>query len=214
LISNVSILIIEDEVLIAQDIAQKVKHLGYDVMGLYHNSERALDFLAHNSPDLILCDIRIKGQRDGIEVAEIVRTDKKIPFIFITSFADRGTLDRAKNAMPYGYVVKPFTENDLLTAIEIALHKHATELDHLSITKTKIDGIANKPLTKKEYEILLDITKGLSNIQLAEKHFISHNTVMSHMRSLLTKLEASNRSVALHKIITMLTGSHHKYSGA
>lgn len=203
--SNISILIIEDEVIIAQDIAGKVKKLGYDVAGVKSSSEKAIDFLSFQTPDLVLCDIRIKGEKDGIEVAEIIRQKKKIPFIFLTSMSDRVTLDRAKKTLPYGYIVKPFNDRDLLSAIEMALYKHATELEALSITKTKIDAICTTPLTDKEYEFLIDVTKGLSNNQLAEKHFISVNTVKYHMRNLVTKLEVTNRADAMHKIIAMLT---------
>ena len=116
--SNISILIIEDEVIIAQDIAGKVKRLGYDVAGIKSSSEKAIDFLSFHTPDLVLCDIRIKGAKDGIEVASIIREKKKIPFIYLTSMSDRATLDRAKKTLPYGYIVKPFNANQLGRAIE------------------------------------------------------------------------------------------------
>ena len=203
--SNVSILIIEDEVIIAQDIASKMKRLGYDVAAILHHSEKAIDYLSFHTPDLVLCDIRIKGPRDGIEIAEIVRKNKKVPFVFLTSLSDRGTLERAKKTLPYGYIVKPFNEQDLLSAIEMALYKHSVELDSLALSKEKIDGMATMSLTSKEYELLLDVTKGLTNNQIAEKHFISVNTVKFHMRNMLNKLEVNNRADALHKIIDMLT---------
>ena len=203
--TEISILIIEDEVIIAQDIASKVRKLGYHVAGIKSSSEKAIDFLSFHTPDLVLCDIRIKGAKDGIEVANIIREKKKIPFIYLTSMSDRATLDRAKKTLPYGYIVKPFNDRDLLSAIEMALYKHSMELEALAITKEKIDGISLSPLTDKEYEFLIDVTKGLSNNQLAEKHFISVNTVKYHMRNLVTKLEVSNRADAMHKIIAMLT---------
>ena len=205
--SNVSILIIEDEVIIAQDIASKVERLGYDVADIKHSSYKAIDYLSFNTPDLALCDIRIKGDKDGIEVAEFIRKKKNIPFIFLTSLSDRPTLERAKKTLPYGYIVKPFNDRDLLSAIEMALYKHSVELEKLAITKAKADLIASSPLTEKEFQFLMDITKGLNNQQLADKHFISINTVKFHMRNLLGKLEVSCRADALHKIIDMLTES-------
>lgn len=203
--SNVSILIIEDEVIIAQDIASKIQKLGYDVAAIKHHSEKAVDYLSFHTPDLVLCDIRIKGPRDGIEIAEIVRKNKGVPFIFLTSLSDRSTLERAKKTLPYGYIVKPFNESDLLSAIEMALYKHSVELESLALSKDKIDAMATSSLTSKEYELLLEVTKGLTNNQIAEKHFISVNTVKFHMRNMLNKLEVSNRADALHKIIDMLT---------
>ncbi len=204
--SSINIVIIEDEVIIAQDIAGKIRKLGYGVLKILHNSEKAIDFLSFHTPDLVLCDIRIKGPKDGIEVAEIVNQNKKIPFIFLTSLSDRVTLDRAKKTLPYGYIVKPFNERDLLSGIEMALYKHMNEKEALKITKEKIDAICLKPLTKKEYEFLLDVTKGLSNSQLADKHFVSINTVKYHMRNIVSKLQVSNRADAMHKILNILTG--------
>lgn len=203
--SNVSILIIEDEAIIAMDISSKVEGLGYDVADIKDSSEQAIDFLSFNTPDLVLCDITIKGEKDGIEVAEIFALKRKIPFIFLTSLSDRETLDRAKKTLPYGYIVKPFTESDLRSAIEMALYRHATELESMAITKTKIDALTMSPLTAKEFEFLIDMTKGITNSAMAEKHSISLNTVKFHIRNLLSKLEVANRAEALHKIIEFLT---------
>ena len=204
---TVQILIIEDEIIIAQDIASKIKKLGYAVAGIISSSEKAIDFLSFKTPDLVLCDIRIKGSMDGIEVAEFLKAKKRIPFIFLTSLSDKITLDRAKKTLPYGYIVKPFNASDLHSAIEMALYKHATELNATSISKDKIDGLCHEPMTDKEYDILLDVIKGLSNMQLAESHQISVNTIKYHMRNIVTKLEVNNRADAMHRIIAMLTDS-------
>lgn len=202
--SNVSILIIEDEMIIAMDIESKLKKLGYDVAGIISNSDKAVDFLSFNTPDLVLCDVMIKGGQDGIEVAEKVM-HKKIPFVFLTSLSDRSTLERAQKVLPFGYIVKPFNERDLFSSIEMALYKHHAELEKLKITPQKINKIALEDLTSKEYEVLMGITKGLNNSQIAEQHFVSINTVKHHIRNILSKLGATNRAQALHKIIELLT---------
>ena len=201
--SNVSILIIEDEMIIALDIESKLIKLGYDVAGIMSSGDQAVDYLSFNDPDLVLCDIMIKGAQDGIDVAEAVR-HKKIPFIFLTSLSDRHTVSRAQRVMPYGYIVKPFNERDLFSAIEIALYKHHADLERFSITPGKINSLSIEPLTKKEFEIFLDISKGLNNNQIAEAHFISINTVKHHIRNVLSKLDVSNRTQALHKILEAL----------
>ncbi|MCB0687569.1 MAG: response regulator transcription factor [Saprospiraceae bacterium] len=206
--SNISILIIEDEVIIAQDIADQIQSLGYDIAGIIHNSEKAIDYLSFNTPDLVLCDIRIKGDKDGIDIAAMNQNHQQVPFIFLTSLSDRSTLDRAKKTLPYGYIVKPFTERDLLSAIEIALYKHAVELEKLSITKEKVDQIASSPLTVKEYEILMDIARGLNNNQLTKTHFISINTVKYHVRHILQKMEVESRAKLLYKIFRVLSGKN------
>ncbi len=204
--SNVSILIIEDEVIIAMDIESKLKRLGYDVAGIISNSDKAIDYLSFNTPDLVLCDVMIRGDLDGIEVAEKVK-HKRIPFVFLTSLSDRSTLERAQKVLPFGYIVKPFNERDLFSAIEMALHKYHAELEKLKITPQKINQIALEELTAKEYKVLMDVTKGLNNTQIAEIHFVSINTIKHHIRNILSKLGVANRAQVLHKIIQLITSN-------
>lgn len=203
--SNISILIIEDEMIIAMDIESKLKRLGYDVAGICVSSEEAIDYLSFNNPDLVLCDIMIDGTQDGIEVAERFK-DQNIPFVFLTSLADRPTLERAKKVVPYGYIVKPFTEKDILTTVEMALHKYASEIDQQRITFERINTLTLDPVTPKEYEVLQDIMQGMNNTQIATKSFVSINTVKHHVRNLLSKFGVKNRAELLHKIIEMLIG--------
>jgi DNA-binding LytR/AlgR family response regulator len=118
-----SVLIVEDEPLIADDIALTLKGNGYDVVGPVDNAEEAAQAMTKSKPSLVLLDIHIKGGKDGIALASEVRRHK-LPFIYITSFYDRETLDRAMATEPQGYIVKPFDEKDLLINIEVALFKH------------------------------------------------------------------------------------------
>jgi len=203
--SNISILIIEDEGVVAHDIARRIRKLGYDVADIKTSSTQALDYLKIHTPDLILCDIMIDGPMDGIDVAEEVFKSKKIPLIFLTALTDRPTLARAKKVLPYGYIVKPFDNHDLLTAIELALHKASVELERLSITEENINQITISPVTEREFEMLQDICAGLTNLQISESRYISVSTVKYHIGRLLEKMEVSNRADALHKIIKMLT---------
>lgn len=202
---NISILIIEDEAVVAHDIARRVKKLGYAIAAIKHGSIEALAFLEIHTPDLILCDININGPEDGIDIAQYVQANKKTPLIFLTALSDRGTLDRAKKTLPYGYIVKPFDNHDLLTAIELALYKHSIELEKLAISIEKINRITKEPITDREFEMLEDICKGMTNNQISEERFISVSTVKYHISKLLEKMEASNRADALHKIIHLLT---------
>lgn len=198
-----NILIIEDEVIIAMDIASKIKQLGYHPMKSFGQSEKAIDYLSFHTPDLVLCDIMIKGDMDGIEVAQTVRKKKKIPFVFLTSLSDRMTLEAAKHALPYGYIVKPFTISDLSAAIEMAIFKFQSEMQSLRLTKAKIDQSALTPLTEIEYHYLGDLIKGLSNVELAEKHFVSVNTVKSHIKSIMKKLECNSRVEVAYTILNL-----------
>lgn len=202
--TNVNIYIIEDEVIIAHDIAKKIERLGYHPMGMAKNSELAIEFLSFHTPDLILCDISIKGSMNGIEVIELIQKKKKIPFIYVTSLFDRYTLEKAKVTMPYGYIVKPFTERDLLSSIEMALYRFEQEHNMSGITLEKINSIAQESLSPKEFELLIDLTKGLTNQEISNRHFVSVNTVKFHLKNLFAKLDVSSRTEAIHKAMGSL----------
>jgi len=161
--SNISIMIIEDEVFVALDLEERIQKLGYDVAAIRHNSEKALAYLEIHTPELILCDINIKGEKDGIDIASHVNDHLKIPLIFVTALSDRETLERAKKTLPYGYIVKPFSDGDLLSAIELALYKHSMEFEKLKLTIDRISTITSVPVTDREFEILEDIIAGLTN---------------------------------------------------
>ena len=201
---NVSILIIEDEGVVAHDIARRIRKLGYDVAAIKYNSDDAIRFLNIHSPDLILCDINIGGANDGVEVAEYVLQNQRIPLIFVTALTDVSTLNRAKKALPYGYIVKPFDDHDLHSSIEMALYKHNMELQNAKITIQKMNSIADAELKEREFEMLMDIVGGLNNTQIGAKRFISVATVKYHISNLINKMNVRNRSELLHKIIKTL----------
>ena len=203
---DISILIIEDEAIVAQDIEAILIDLGYKVAGIIHRSDKAIDYLSFHSPDLVLCDISIKGEKDGIEVAQIVREKKNIPFIFLTSFADRNTLSRAKQVLPYGYIVKPFDEKDLLSAIEVAMFKFNQELDALRITVEKVNTITQSYLTDKEYEILMHMVQGTAYDDIQKALNISQNTLKYHLKNLFTKFNAKGKAEILQQLLVKLRG--------
>ncbi len=132
--SGRGILIVEDENIVALDMKMRLESLGYEVLGVVDTGEAALGFIARAKPDLVLMDIKLKGGSDGIETARQAREKVEVPIIFVTAFTDEGTLERAKLASPYGYIVKPFHERELRIAIELALYKFQYEL---SIRRSK-----------------------------------------------------------------------------
>ena len=199
--SNFKILVVEDEVFIAEDIHSSLLDLGYDVCDIAYDSETALKKIHQHSPDLILLDITIRGQNDGIYVAQIIHENHQIPFIFLTSHSDRNTLERAKKTRPYGYIVKPFKDKDLISSIEIALFNWSEELKKRNLEISVINKVASPPLSEKEYEVYLDLVDGLNNNQIAKKHFVSVNTVKTHIKRIFTKLDVHDRLSALKKVI-------------
>jgi PAS domain S-box-containing protein len=119
------VLVVEDEGLIAHDIASRLEALGHQVVGTVSTAEEALEQAA--GADLVLMDIRIDGQRDGIAAAQEVRARHHVPVVFLTAHADRATLERAKAADPFGYITKPLGPASLHTSIEMAIYKHRME---------------------------------------------------------------------------------------
>ena len=127
--AKVSVLVVEDESIVAKDIQNSLKKLGYNVPGVVSTGEDAIQAAGLHSPDLVLMDIMLKGEISGIEAAEQVRKNFDIPVIYLTAYADESTLSKAKVTEPYGYIIKPFKEIDLHTSIEMALYKHSKELE-------------------------------------------------------------------------------------
>ncbi len=118
-----SILIVEDEPLVADDIASTLEKAGHTIAGIADEADEAMGIIRNESPSLAILDINIEGDKDGIELA----SELEIPFIFLTSYYDTSTLNRAKKVNPAGYIVKPFSKNDLLANVEIALHKNSSK---------------------------------------------------------------------------------------
>lgn len=137
--SQKSLLIVEDEVLVARDIQARLVRMGYEVAGIAYKGTEAIDMALALRPDLILMDIHLKDEIDGVEAALIIREKYDVPVIFCTAFSNDETLERAKISEPYGYVLKPFDNRELEINIEIAVYKHRLERD-LNKTRRRLDA--------------------------------------------------------------------------
>lgn len=133
------ILIVEDERITAEDLADILKGLNYQVTAVVSSGAEAIREAEENPPDLVLMDIRIKGEMDGSETARILRERFDIPVVYLTAHADRDTLEKAKQSRPLGYVVKPFHESELHASVEIALSKHRHDRSLLSRARHMTD---------------------------------------------------------------------------
>lgn len=121
------VLIVEDERMIAEDIKHTLNQFNYEVTGIFNKGENAIVDININKPDIILMDIMLEGDINGIETGEIILKKHNIPIIFLTSFADIATVESTKNIAPYGYILKPYEAKELYASIEIALIKHKSE---------------------------------------------------------------------------------------
>ncbi len=121
------VLVVEDELIIAADITTRLTRLGYAVVGQADQAADAVRLTGELRPDLILMDIRLQGNVDGVTAAEEIRRRFRLPVVYLTAHADEATLQRAKVTEPFGYVLKPFEERELRTVIEMARYKHAAE---------------------------------------------------------------------------------------
>lgn len=122
-----TIMIVEDEIVVAMELEEKLRAMGYQVGAIVSSGEDAVSEVEGNKPDLVLMDIRLQGGLDGIEAAQLIRERHNVPVIYLTAYADDATVQRAKITEPFGYLVKPFSETELHTTIEVALYKHDQE---------------------------------------------------------------------------------------
>lgn len=127
-----SILVVEDEPLIAEDICDTLQEAGYGIAGIAHNANDAMRILKNNAPALALLDINIDGEIDGLMLAGIINEKFKIPFIFLTSYTDPGTLKKVAELKASGFIVKPFNEKELTTNIALGIERHKESSEHLS----------------------------------------------------------------------------------
>ena len=132
--SEKQILVVEDEAIVAMDIQVSLENLGYSVPAIVSSGEEALKKAEEFRPDLVLMDIMLKGDMNGIDAADRIRSDLDVPVVYLTAYADDDTLNRAKITEPFGYIVKPFTERELHSTIEMAIYRHRAEIE---LKKTK-----------------------------------------------------------------------------
>ncbi|MFY8021266.1 MAG: LytR/AlgR family response regulator transcription factor [Bacteroidia bacterium] len=139
---NLRVLIVEDEFIIASNLKMMLEDLGYQPLNPVGTKKEAMEVLSNAGVDLAILDINLSGKQEGIEVAKFINEHVHIPFIFLTSNADKATINEAKLTFPKSYLIKPFTEEDIYSAIEVALASNVkqdqSELDKLNIFKDSL----------------------------------------------------------------------------
>jgi DNA-binding NarL/FixJ family response regulator len=200
--SKLKILIVEDEPVIAENIAVYLDNNDFEVSGIAYDTDEALEQLKTNTPDAVILDINLDSEKDGIDIAATINKNYQLPFLFLTSYSDKETLNRAKLVKPAGYIVKPFNEKTLLASLEIAISNHAAEQNH-QLPVLHIEKINNRlfsPLTEREFEVAQKIYDGITNSQMAETMFIALNTVKTHVKNIFMKLDVNTRLSAINRL--------------
>lgn len=200
--SRVKVLIVEDEPVIAESIAMYLNDHDFEISGIAYDSEEAFDQLKTHTPDAVILDINLDSEQDGIDIASYINESLEIPFLFLTSYSDKATLDRAKTVKPSGYIVKPFNERTLQASLEIALSNHAAENNH-HLPKLSIEKVNHhllSPLSEREFELAQLMYEGCTNSQMADKLFISVNTIKTHLKNIYLKLDATSRLDVIYRL--------------
>lgn len=190
--ANARLLIVEDEAVVAMAIQSKLESMGYSIVDVARSGEAAVQLALQKDPDLILMDIRLQGEMDGVAAACQIRELRSIPVVFLTAHGDRETLQRAKTAEPFGYVLKPFTEQDLLAAVEISLHKHSMEvkrgLAQQERSKETVREITAE-LTQRHRELTALNASFQKHIRTKEEEDRNHQAVRSSVRELVNRIQ-------------------------
>jgi CheY-like chemotaxis protein len=140
---KIKILIVEDEIITANDLKQRLENMDHSVVGIVGNGEDAIKKAGETSPDIILMDIVLKGNMDGIETAQQIINIYNIPIIYLTSYYDDEILEKSSETKPYGYITKPYEDLGLNTVIKMAVYKHQNrvKIENNSIISKIIDKI-------------------------------------------------------------------------
>ena len=165
------ILIVEDEPIIATDIEMTLEDLGYEVIGIEDNAIDALKLIEKQRPDLVLLDINLEGDADGVMLAQDINEQFKIPFVYLTSNADNLTINRVKRTKPAGFILKPFNEKDLKSNIEIALFSKVT--DEIAESNAGLPSLSGGNPTRQELkEFFVKDGSSLVKIKASDLLFI------------------------------------------
>jgi DNA-binding LytR/AlgR family response regulator len=197
--SKTNILVVEDESIVSKDIQHSLKKLGYHVVGAAATGEKALELVRSERPDIVLMDIMLKGDMNGIETAEIIRNELAIPVVFLTAYADESTLAKAKVTEPYGYIIKPFKEIDLHTSIEMAIYKHGKEQEIIRERDLLFSIVENKEVSadfifvKSNSRLVKLKTEDIYYIEALKDYVVIHTadtryTIHSTMKDIETKM--------------------------
>lgn len=197
-----SVLIVEDEVIIARDLAQTLTKLGYVVVGHCVKGEDAIDMVEEKTPDIILMDIMLKGDMTGIDAAKEIRKKFQVPIVYLTAYSDEDSIGRANTSGPSGYLVKPFKANDLRATIETALYRFNEELKLRKENEMLYHLVQNKDskdilFVKSSFQLVKVVMKDILYVEALKDYVTLHTVsgkyiIRSTMKGIQEKLPPEN----------------------
>lgn len=207
------ILIVEDEPFIAENLQEMLSIFGYEDTEIANSANQAIKAIKVSRPDLVLLDVKIKGDQDGIELGGIIKEQYQLPFVYITSYSDKETVNRAKHTQPLGFIVKPFTKDDVYAAIEVALFNKnriaakgsSNALVNENPTTYNNDSIFVKKksmLEKVKYEELIWIEADGNHITINSNDGRAY-TIRKSLKEITDKLP-KDRFLRVHKSFVVL----------
>jgi DNA-binding LytR/AlgR family response regulator len=192
-VAGIKVLILEDELIVAEELKEILSGNGYEVIGTANSGEKALRLAQRNLPDVALLDINVKGDLDGIEVAEKLLDQNDVAIIFLTAYSDQAIVERAKQIKPAAYIVKPFNEKNLNIAIDLAF----TNINSLNSSNESHNYLINDRIFIKENNrfhkvrledvILVEAVGSYSKVHTLEKNY----TLSFNLKALETRLQSS-----------------------
>lgn len=166
------ILIVEDELIAAENLAKHLKRLGYAVAAIVESGEEAIAKAGASQPDLVLMDIMLQGEMDGVAASLAISKQFQIPTVYMTAYADDATVERAKVTEPYGYLLKPFEPQELRSTIEIALYKHQRDrqTQEAMAKEKQLNLLKSQMISMAYHDFRIPLTVILSSSQLIRQY--------------------------------------------
>ncbi len=195
MIKSASILVVEDELITAESIFELLEQEDFKMIGVAKDAATAFQLCDKEIPQVVVCDINIKGEINGIELAKLLKQKFGCQIVFLTAYTDIRTVESAAAVEPVMYVIKPYNDVQLLVAVQMAFHR---------LYKKQMPKINEQlQLTGREREIASFVAQGFSSKEIAKKLFISEETVKTHRRRMLQKNNINN----FPQLIYMMGGS-------
>jgi signal transduction histidine kinase len=210
--SEINILIVEDQAIVAEDIASRLEKMNYAIADIVASGEEAILAANRNHPDLILMDIMLQGEIGGIVAADTIYRELNIPVIYLTAYADDRTMQQAKDTYPFGYILKPFKDKELQAAIEIARSRHDKETQveqDLIVANSQKETAEKETQQKSDYLCMVshDLRNPLSNIKAWAQlcNFYLHKWSPEKKQQALNKIEeaANEMNLMLEDVLTL-----------